>query len=372
MKKSLHLVSFDVPFPPNYGGVIDVFYKIKELHKLGITIYLHTFLYDNKTEQKELEKYCEKVFYYQRKKNISSLFSKTPFIVKTRKNNELVKNINSIKAPIIFEGLHTMSALSTESLDVKTYVRTHNIEHEYFYGLAKSESNILKKSFFYSESWKLKHFEKQLSKTDGIFTISPHEQKYFSSVYGKKCEYIPAFHQTKTIENHTKKGDFILYHGDLRVSDNVKAALFLIDVYKNSNYKFIIASSSINKLVIEEINKYKNIEFTDIPNQKFLEELFSKAHLNTLLTYQKTGIKLKLLNSLYQGKFIIANNKMIEDTGLETLCELANTQEDILVKTKQLFNIDFTKKEIEKRKEKLIAFNPSESAKKIVTTIFKQ
>ena len=372
MKKSLHLVSFDVPFPPNYGGVIDVFYKIKELHKLGVSIFLHTFLYDDKTEQKELEKYCEKVFYYQRKKNIRSLFSKTPFIVKTRKNDELVKNLNAIKAPILFEGLHTMAVLSTEDLDVKTYVRTHNIEHKYFYGLAKSESNIFKKSFFYSESWKLKHFEKQLSKANGIFTISPHEQNYFSSVFEKKCIYIPAFHQTKTIENHTDKGHFILYHGDLRVSDNVKAALFLIDVYKNTNYNFVVASSSKEKTVIEQINKHKNIEFTDIPNQEFLEELFSKAHINTLLTYQKTGIKLKLLNALYQGKFIIANDKMIKDTGLETLCKLANTKEDILVKTKQLFKLDFTKNEVEKRQEKLIAFNPIESAKKIISIIFKQ
>ncbi len=25
----IHLISFDVPFPADYGGVIDVFYKIK-------------------------------------------------------------------------------------------------------------------------------------------------------------------------------------------------------------------------------------------------------------------------------------------------------------------------------------------------------
>ena len=34
----LHIVSFDVPFPPNYGGVIDVYYKCKHLHQLGIEI----------------------------------------------------------------------------------------------------------------------------------------------------------------------------------------------------------------------------------------------------------------------------------------------------------------------------------------------
>ena len=37
--KKLHIVSFDVPFPPNYGGVIDVFYKLIELKKLGVEIH---------------------------------------------------------------------------------------------------------------------------------------------------------------------------------------------------------------------------------------------------------------------------------------------------------------------------------------------
>ncbi len=29
--KYLHIISFDIPYPPNYGGVIDVFYKLKAL-----------------------------------------------------------------------------------------------------------------------------------------------------------------------------------------------------------------------------------------------------------------------------------------------------------------------------------------------------
>ena len=43
--KHLHIISFDIPYPPNYGGVIDVYYKIRTLHKLGIKIHLHCFEY---------------------------------------------------------------------------------------------------------------------------------------------------------------------------------------------------------------------------------------------------------------------------------------------------------------------------------------
>ena len=41
----LHIVSFDVPWPANYGGVIDVFYKVKALADLGIRLHLHCFEY---------------------------------------------------------------------------------------------------------------------------------------------------------------------------------------------------------------------------------------------------------------------------------------------------------------------------------------
>ena len=54
----LHIVSFSVPFPANYGGVIDVFYKLKALHKAGMKIHLHCYQYD-RSEAPELNTYCE-------------------------------------------------------------------------------------------------------------------------------------------------------------------------------------------------------------------------------------------------------------------------------------------------------------------------
>jgi hypothetical protein len=42
--RELHIISFNVPYPPNYGGVMDVFFKIRALHEQGIKIHLHCFL----------------------------------------------------------------------------------------------------------------------------------------------------------------------------------------------------------------------------------------------------------------------------------------------------------------------------------------
>lgn len=371
MINKLHIVSFDVPFPTNYGGVIDVFYKLKALHKLGVEIYLHVYEY-GKGEQKELLNYCKEVFYYPRNSFIKSFFSRSPFIVKSRGNNLLISNLNKDDYPIIFEGLHTTLPILKDSLrERNVYLRAHNVEHRFYKGLEKSESNIFKRFFFRKESKKLKRYEKILNKIDGIFSISPMEQFYFNKKYGDKCFYIPAFYDATKHTTLKPKGDFILYHGHLLVSENVRAALFLIDVYKDSKYKLVIASSYRNTKVMTEISKYDNITFNIITDQNNLYRLFENAHINALPTFQNTGIKLKLLNTLRQGKFIIANDPMINETGLETLCEKANSKAEFLSKTAKLFDQNY-ESSFEAEREKLLEnFDSVTSAKKIAKLIFK-
>lgn len=53
-------------------------------------------------------------------------------------------------------------------------------------------------------------------------------------------------------------------------------------------------------------------------------KLIQEAHINLLPTFQNTGIKLKLLNALFNGRFCIVNSMMTEHTGLEKYCEIAD------------------------------------------------
>ena len=43
MNKTLHVVALNIPWPANYGGVIDIYYKVKALHECGVKIILHCF-----------------------------------------------------------------------------------------------------------------------------------------------------------------------------------------------------------------------------------------------------------------------------------------------------------------------------------------
>ena len=222
----VHIVSFNIPYPADYGGVIDIFYKLKSLHRLGAKIYLHCYTYGRK-EAKELEKYCEKVFYYKRKKGVLFLLKKLPYIVASRNSKELLNNLKAKKAPIIFEGLHTCFWINHPDLK-KHYkiIRAHNVEHNYYAALAESETNPLKKIYFKLEAKKLRRFEEQ-AKADCLLTISKADQEYFERKHTNSV-LISGFHSFKAVTSQTGKGNYILFHGNLGVPENKKAIEFIL------------------------------------------------------------------------------------------------------------------------------------------------
>ncbi|MFH0864926.1 MAG: hypothetical protein V1904_01935, partial [Bacteroidota bacterium] len=81
--------------------------------------------------------------------------------------------------------------------------------------------------------------------------------------------------------------------------------------------------------------------------------LIKGAQINILPTFQATGIKLKLLSALYTGRHCIVNSPMVEDTGLESLCIIRDSSEEMKKAVLGYFARPFTQKDIEKRKKLL-------------------
>lgn len=350
MKQAIQLVAFNIPYPPDYGGVIDIFYKVKALSECGVSVYLHCFEYD-RPQTTELEKYCAKVFYYPRKKGIRYQLSAKPYIVITRVNNQLLSNLSSNDSPIIFEGLHTCFYLDHPLLaNHIRLVRTHNVEHEYYLNLFKSERNLFKKIFFRIEACKLKKYENILKKASQLLCISPNDNYCFDLKYGHS-HFIPAFHPFNEIKSKLGRGKYILFHGNLSVSENIQAVEYLLaNVFNKKNFPVIIAGKNPTTRMALKISQFEHIQLVSNPENKQMEALIQEAHISLLPTFQDTGLKLKLLASLFEGRFCIANTPMIHKTGLEHLCHLADTPKEMIERINELFDQDFTSAEIEKRK----------------------
>jgi len=364
--KEIQIVSFDNPYPPNYGGVIDVFYKIKSFHDIGYKIHLHCF-YDDRIQFEPLEKYCHKIYQYPKRKNILLLLSQKPYRNAIRNSKELIENIEKTMAPIIFEGLHSTTNLLGHNLKNNCYLRTHNIEHDYHLGLSKKTSNIFKKLFYSIEALKFKKYERIVNTFRAIITLSKKDNIYFSSKYNLKTHLIPVFHGNTTIESKEGFGKFAFYHGDLRISDNIESALFLIKIFSKTKYKLIIGGSVFPKKISKIIKTYKNIQFKNITNNYNLELLLREAHINISWSFQESGTKLKVFNSLYKGRHCIINKNIVDDKKIQSLCHMVKNENEILNTIDILFNKKFTLED--NRTRVLMKYTTDQSIKKIVSIL---
>jgi hypothetical protein len=369
----LHIVSFTVPYPANYGGVIDVFHKIRLLHSKGVKIILHCFLYDRK-EAKELEAYCEKIIYYPRKTGFKSFISFKPYIVKSRKSEALLKNIAGDNFPVMFEGLHCCYYLSHHLLKHKKKIyRESNIEHHYYYHLYKAEKNILKKIFFLSEAAKLYFFQNTLKHADEILVVSKEDAYYLAeALQGKKIKYLPSFHPYDKPVYTSAVEDYILYHGNFNVSENTLAAEYLIrEVFsKLPDKKIILAGLNPPESLIHLVKKHPHISITANPDTATMQKLINSAKLNVLITFQATGLKLKLLNALFTGKQCIVNKLMIKGTDLEKTCIVASTASELIAAINTNFTKDFSEEEFKERTLLLSSFDNEKNVTDLMQLLF--
>ena len=364
-EKHLHIVSFNVPYPPDYGGIIDIFHKIRSLHKAGIQIILHTFTYERPPAQ-ELEELCTRVYYYHRKTGWQSQFTTKPYIIHSRRSQELLTNLAADPHPVLFEGLHTSYYLNHPNLSAKLrIIRMHNIEHEYYRELAKSARGLRDRIFFRIESGRLKRAEKVLHSADEIAAISRSDKDYFEQKYGNAFLLNP-FHSYDKVSIQPGRGEYLLYHGNLSVAENVEAALYLIEkVFSRIGFPVIIAGKNPVDKVVRAIIPHNNIRMVPSPDEMEMNELIRHAHANILVTFQETGIKLKLIESLYAGRFCVVNGTMVKNTGLEELCEIGNSPAELVIRIRQILHTSFDEQKIWNRIQGLKEYDNALNAAKL-------
>ncbi len=369
--RHLHIVSFNLPEPPNYGSVIDIFYKIKALHSLGIKIHLHCFSKE-KTSNLELEKYCDSIHFYEQKKFYQAIYSSVPYVVGTRKSGELLSNLSQDNYPVLFEGLHTCFYLSHPSLkDRVKAVRTQPVEWEYYKSLGNAERNYLLKFYYNYELNKLKKYQQELVNANKIFVMNQADYQSLRPIY-EEVYFIPPFHSNEAVTIQPGKGTYILYHGNLGLVENIQAAVYIIKkIAADSPFQFIIAGKNPAEVLKKEIAKSSNIKLVANPTHEEMIKLIEGAQINLLNTFQPSGIKLKLLNSLYRGRFCLVNSKMVDSTGLEEACIIEDNPNITKKHIATLMESEFSAEDLRKRKEILEKnYHITIGAQKIIEQLF--
>jgi glycosyltransferase involved in cell wall biosynthesis len=319
---------------------------------MGIKIHLHCFEY-GRGEQPELNKYCEEVIYYPRE-NLAGIPLRLPYIVSSRINQHLLKNLLKDNYPVLIEGIHcTYFLYHGELNNKKVVVQLHNVEYQYYRQLANATNNLYKKIYYTLESRLLKKYENLLARKAKFVAINGKDKETYQRVFlAKDVECLPAFLPFNEVKSQTGKGNFCLYHGNLSVPENEKAAMWLLqNVFNQLKNPFIIAGKNPSQELKNEVAKNKNVEMIENPSEQKMEELIKNAQIHLLPSFNCTGIKIKLLNALFNGRFVISNSASLEGTKLETLCEIAETSSEYIKKIRELLEASFTERDINRRKE---------------------
>lgn len=355
-----------MPDPPDYGGVIDVFYKVKALASAGVHVHLHTYQYGRK-QSELLASVCHSVHYYPRTAMWKAFFSKRPMIVQSRDAVALRQNLMLDAYPVLYEGLHTTASMAQMHAAGKyCIVRMHNNEPQYYADLSKREPNFFRRLYFVEESRRLTQYEQVLQHADVICCISPAETTYYKQQWDNVM-HVPAFHGSATVTSATGKGSFILYHGNLEVNENVEAALFILQqVCPFISASVVIAGANPDARILEAAKNMQHVRIVANPDHAQLQNLIREAHMHFLPAFQETGIKLKLLNALFNGRFCMVTRQMVEGTGLEPYCLITHTADDAIHAIKSYMDVPFTHEDVVFRKSIEQLYNDDASAEAII------
>lgn len=373
MEKHLHIISFNVPYPADYGGVMDVFYKLPAFQREGIKIHLHCFDY-GRGVQPELNRYCETVQYYPRYTGHKGISNTLPYIVSSRKNEQLLDNLLKDDYPIFMEGVHcTYPLLDKRFAKRKCFVRVHNVEYQYYRDLSNSTSSLLKKMYYWIESRLLKSYEKKIvSKAVFWGTTEKDDTVYRKELGCKNIEHLSLYIPDWKVTCLEGMGTYCFYHGDLSVDANDKAATWLLEnVFSKIKVPFVIAGKNPSEKLLELAHSQNHTCLVANPSEKEMQDMIAKAHINVIPSFTSTGMKTKLVNALFHGRHCVVNDATIAGSDLEAACHIgtnANAFCDIIA---QLYHQPFTTDEIELRKHLLTPmFNNEANAKKQVGWIW--
>lgn len=372
---TIHIVSLDVPYPANYGAMIDIYHRCKSLTEIGARVILHCFDY-GRGKPNALKEVAHEVHYYTRSKNPLQVLMPLPFIVRSRMNPALLNRLLKDQHPILFEGVHTCGFVGHPKLKNRWIgVRAHNIEHDYYEGLAAIEPNFFKRWFFKNEAKKLEKFERySFPLVDEILDVSHADDAYFQKHY-QKGVYIPVFNPLHWGVGLRGRGNHALLHGNLSVIENIKGIEFVLDEVWERDFglELIIAGKDPSPDFQEYVKNHPSkAQLIINPDDDTLNQLIRKARINLLPTFQATGLKHKLLNALSNGGFCLATPEMVHGTALEDLCVLGADTKAWKAKIHQLKDAQISEEEIENRLNKLRSiFDNNLNASKILDLVQK-
>ena len=159
-----------------------------------------------------------------------------------------------------------------------------------------------------------------------------------------------------------ENGSFTQWNGDKPADWSLLKRNDRPNTFKKIDVKLKIAGMNPPQHLVKMVEEVHNVELIDSPDDQTLFDLIRHAHINILVTEQATGLKLKLLNTLFNGRFCLVNDKMVDGLDVNGLCYVVNDQNAIRFAVDELMPRRFDEHQIERRRKNMKKFYNIEEA----------
>ncbi len=332
------IISLDIPFPDNYGGAKDIWWRVKALERKYNLDLISTYNDESRKTfflNSEAKSIFSNVVFIKRTGFARIFLTCLPYAVDSRRIQ--LKDIDNLSIffkkdyhTVIVEGFHSILTFEDirERLSYKQSVlRVHNLENEYYLNLYKNESNLFKKLYYLQESFKFDYFIKKydfkkrfdallfISNTDLVNQLfEPIRNKYFIP------PIVDSVYQGKS---YNDRKNYFLYVGNLNSSDNVNSVLKIYAILKNIimkyGFKLIICGRCNNPKRFSSILGDKNVILKLNVGFDELNELYVTSKIFFIYSENPSGVKLKLIEALSYALPVLSNTNGVIGSGFEDL-----------------------------------------------------
>jgi hypothetical protein len=207
----------------------------------------------------------------------------------------------------------------------------------------------------------------RLGKEYPFACLSELDMQVMKNQYGfQQLSFIPCFLPWQEVGSPLGKGEFCLYHGNLSVPENNAAAGWLIEeVFSKLTIPLVIAGKGISKTLMQKGHRFPHITFIDNPTIAAIDDLVRNAQVNVLPSLNNTGVKLKLLNALLNGRFCITNSNGVNGSRIETGVIVKDKADDWIEAVQDGMSQAFTQHDKTDRQQVLALYNNRKNAEKL-------
>ncbi|WP_460193596.1 glycosyltransferase family 4 protein [Thermosynechococcus sp. FA-CM-4201] len=314
------------PYPPNFGGRVDVMYRLEFLKSNGYNVDLVVATNENSKKDyiEIVKKYTHNLWVLPRVMNILFMLHPDPFQIISRL---LLKNIyfSNEYDIVIMEGDYVFMALFNRTLSYKKlYVRVHNNECLYFRELANSTKNPLKYLYYSLESLKMKRIKPYLyEKADKLLFISNKEYLDHIKLYPEhaaKSLWLPPLVKHKSCRE-PRLGKSVIFVGSLYSPDNRSAITWYLEkvhpLVTSNDYSLIIAGNTKGtslEWLYSICRAYDNVSIYDSPVE--LDSLYDSSRIFISPILNGAGLKMKSIEAILNGLALISTEIGVEGSGL--------------------------------------------------------